>query len=430
MRLRTSLLWMLVAILVASIGGGGAFVFLGLGQELGAAQQRTTFVANVSHDLKTPLTSIRMFAEMLRDGRQTDPERRQRYLDLMVAEAGRLTRLVNNVLDFSQLEQGRKRYAMRTWTSRPCAAACSRPSVPGSSRPVSRCRFAGGRRAGDGPRGRGRAAAGARQPALERGEVLGDRRDIVVEAGVDGGRPFFRVLDRGIGIAPEHAQKIFREFYRVDDSLTARVKGTGLGLSIARRIVRDHGGELAYEPREGGGSAFRAVFPAAADGTTRAGRRRGEGEGRAMNEKILVVDDEEAILLGVGDLLASEGYRVVTARDGKEALERCAAERPDLVLLDVMMPEMSGYDVCRAIRRTDPRDPRDDAHRQGRGGGQGGRPRAGRRRLRGEAVRHGRADGPRARGAAPGARAGESGPTIGPTCPPSPSVTSRSTRAP
>jgi DNA-binding response OmpR family regulator len=72
-----------------------------------------------------------------------------------------------------------------------------------------------------------------------------------------------------------------------------------------------------------------------------------------MNEKILVVDDEEAILLGVGDLLASEGYRVTTARDGKEALERFAADRPDLVLLDVMMPEMSGYDVCRTIRRTD-----------------------------------------------------------------------------
>jgi len=76
-----------------------------------------------------------------------------------------------------------------------------------------------------------------------------------------------------------------------------------------------------------------------------------------VNEKILVVDDEEAILLGVGDLLASEGYRVSTARDGREALERFAADRPDLVLLDVMMPEMSGYDVCRAIRRTDPLTP-------------------------------------------------------------------------
>ena len=133
------------------------------------------------------------------------------------------------------------------------------------------------------------------------------------------------------------------------------MKGTGLGLSIARRIVRDHGGELSYEPREGGGSAFRAEFPSAAERAKPP--RRTPGEGHGMNEKILVVDDEEAILLGVGDLLASEGYRVTTARDGQEALERFAADRPDLVLLDVMMPEMSGYDVCRAIRRTDPLTP-------------------------------------------------------------------------
>ena len=104
-----------------------------------------------------------------------------------------------------------------------------------------------------------------------------DRRDIGVEAGAAAGRPFFRVLDRGIGIAPEQAGRIFREFYRVDETLTARVKGTGLGLSIARRIVRDHGGELSYEPREGGGSAFRAEFPAAAERARRSRRRRGKG---------------------------------------------------------------------------------------------------------------------------------------------------------
>lgn len=279
-RLRTSLLWILVAILVASIGGGGAFVFLGLGQELSAAQQRTTFVANVSHDLKTPLTSIRMFAEMLRDGRQADPERRQRYLDLMVAESGRLTRLVNNVLDFSQLEQGRKRYAMRDVD---LATLCR--SVIEAERPrLEQAGFAVGYEPGPGP-----ARVMADEDALR--QVLAnllsnaekysaDRREIGVETGEDGGRPFFRVLDRGIGIPAEHAQKIFREFYRVDDSLTARVKGTGLGLSIARRIVRDHGGELTCEAREGGGSAFRAVFPAPGDGHRRASRRsRADGRG-------------------------------------------------------------------------------------------------------------------------------------------------------
>jgi signal transduction histidine kinase len=220
-----------------------------------------------------------MFAEMLRDGRQADPERRQRYLDLMVAEAGRLTRLVNNVLDFSQLEQGRKRYAMRDVD---LAALCR--SVIDAERPrLEQAGFAVEFAPGPGP-----ARVVADEDALR--QVLanllsnaekysGERRDIRLETGAEGGRLFFRVLDRGIGIASEHAQKIFREFYRVDDSLTARVKGTGLGLSIARRIVRDHGGELGYEPREGGGSAFRAVFPAAADGTRRAGRRRAKGRG-------------------------------------------------------------------------------------------------------------------------------------------------------
>ena len=278
-RLRTSLLWLLVAILVASLGGGGVFVFLGLGHELRAAQQRTTFVANVSHELKTPLTSIRMFAEMLRDGRQADPDRRQRYLDLMVAESGRLARLVNNVLDFSQLEQGRKRYTRRETD---LVGLCR--GVLDAERP--RLELAGF--------AVGFQAAGETAPVLADEDALrqvlgnllsnaekysADRREIGVEVGAAEGRPYFRVLDRGIGIAPEHAGRIFREFYRVDDSLTARVKGTGLGLSIARRIVRDHGGELSYEPREGGGSAFRAEFPAPGDRGRRPRRRRGRGAG-------------------------------------------------------------------------------------------------------------------------------------------------------
>ena len=122
-----------------------------------------------------------------------------------------------------------------------------------------------------------------------------ERREIGVEARrrgrpavLPGARPGHRHRARA------RAAEIFREFYRVDDSLTARVKGTGLGLSIARRIVRDHGGELSYEPREGGGSAFRAEFPAPGD--ARAPAATAAGEGRGMNEKILVVDDEEAIL--------------------------------------------------------------------------------------------------------------------------------------
>ncbi len=273
----------------------------------------------------------------------------------MVAESGRLTRLVNNVLDFSQLEQGRKRYTLRETD----LVGLSRGVLETERPRLELAGFAVAFHAAEGP-----AAVLADEDALR--QVLGnllsnaekystDRRDIGVETGAAGGRPFFRVLDRGIGIEPEHATRIFREFYRVDDSLTTRVTGHRPGLEHrAADRARSRGGALVRAAR---GRGQRVPGRVPGRGGTPAPAATAEGEGHGMNEKILVVDDEEAILLGVGDLLASEGYRVSTARDGREALERFSADRPDLVLLDVMMPEMSGYDVCRAIRRTDPLTP-------------------------------------------------------------------------
>jgi signal transduction histidine kinase len=182
----------------------------------------------------------------------------------MVAESERLARLVNNVLDFSQLEQGRKRYSR----SEVDLVALCRGAVETVRPRLEAAGFAVGF-----------------TPVSQRATVTGDEdalrqvlanllsnaekyssttKSVEVEAGCLEGRSFLRVLDRGIGVPAEHAQKIFREFYRVDDSLTSPVKGTGLGLSIARRIVGDHGGQLSYAPREGGGSAFEASFPSGA----------------------------------------------------------------------------------------------------------------------------------------------------------------------
>ena len=89
-----------------------------------------------------------------------------------------------------------------------------------------------------------------------------------------------------------------------------------------------------------------------------------------MNEHILIVEDDPAILLALEDLLEGEGYRITIARDGLEGLELFRKEVPDMALLDIMMPRMSGYDLCREIRKTHPPPPPFDPHRQGRGGGQ------------------------------------------------------------
>ena len=112
-RSASAVIWILVLILFVSVAGGGTMVLTSVYGEMRMAQKKATFVANVSHELKTPLTSISLFVDLLRRSRRTDPQKRDRYLALMAAETERLGRLINNVLDFSSLEKGRKKYAMR-----------------------------------------------------------------------------------------------------------------------------------------------------------------------------------------------------------------------------------------------------------------------------------------------------------------------------
>src|SRR5437667_19428 len=96
--------------LVPAIGIGSMLIVADLNRQLKLARQKTDFVSNVSHELKTPLTSIRMFSELLAEGRVTDPVKQRSYLAIITAEAARLTRLINNVLDFSRMERGEKEY--------------------------------------------------------------------------------------------------------------------------------------------------------------------------------------------------------------------------------------------------------------------------------------------------------------------------------
>ena len=103
-------LGLLIAVLVLAIGVGGWLIVTDLNRHLLLARQKTDFVSNVSHELKTPLTSIRMFSELLAEGRVLDKDKQRSYLNIITAETARLTRLINNVLDFSRIERGEKKY--------------------------------------------------------------------------------------------------------------------------------------------------------------------------------------------------------------------------------------------------------------------------------------------------------------------------------
>ena len=263
-RLAGLILWVLIALLVVSIAGGGTLVLRALGAEVRLARQKSSFVANVSHELKTPLTSIRMYAEMLQEGRQRDPAKRRRYLSTIVEEAQRLTRLVNRVLDFAQLERGRRRYDLKELDLEQLCRGVLEGERPRLEQAGFTVRFdaSGWKPAEAEVRGDQEALAQVLLNLLSNAEKYSeDRKEIAVELAGEEGKSRLRVLDRGRGVAPAQARQLFREFYRADDALTSRVKGTGLGLAIARRIVRDHGGELAYLPREGGGSIFQIELP-------------------------------------------------------------------------------------------------------------------------------------------------------------------------
>ncbi|HAV42800.1 TPA: hypothetical protein DCX15_02125 [bacterium] len=255
------IMWMLVIILIISITTGGVLILKSLYSEMALAKQKTTFVANVSHELKTPLTSIRLFTEMLKERCQPDEAKRKKYLDIMLSETERLTRLINNVLDFSRMEQGKRDYNMRELD----LISLCKNIFEGQRVRLEHNGFEVSFRADTECLIVQADEEAIKQVALNllaNAEKYSDkRREISIELVQSQNSALINIKDRGIGIPSREAENIFKEFYRVDDTLTSRVRGSGLGLTIAQRIIQDHHGEILYLPREGGGSIFQIRLP-------------------------------------------------------------------------------------------------------------------------------------------------------------------------
>jgi signal transduction histidine kinase len=258
-------IWIMVVILFVSVAGGGTMVLSSVYGEMRLAQQKATFVTNVSHELKTPLTSISLFIDLLRRKGPLPPSRKEQYLSLMASETERLTRLINNVLDFSR-ERAARRYVMGT---------VDVSEVSGQIVESQRVRLES--------RGFSVSWEAAPEDAVVRADpealkqlllnllsnaekYSASRKEILVAVSRETESVLITVHDRGIGIPEKDREKVFREFYRVDDSLASGVQGTGLGLTIARRIARDHGGDITCAPRDGGGTDFVVRLPAADGG--------------------------------------------------------------------------------------------------------------------------------------------------------------------
>lgn len=260
---------LIIAAVIFTIVGGGSLLLWQAERSRRDSLNKSTFVSSVSHELKTPLTTIRLYAEMLGEHRVKDEDKRRRYLETITAESQRLTRLVNNVLDFSRLDKG-----------------------PPKRNPV-RLDLVGWLRD---------QAEGVRLRLGEAGMTLAlDFPDtpVMVEVDTDSfGQVFLNLVDNAIkyaasgkqlkiglisdrsgvairfedhgpGVPRKHRRRIFQPFHRVDTSLTAHQAGCGLGLSIASRLIHDEGGELTYDEAVSPGACFTVRLPLPSTGISK-----------------------------------------------------------------------------------------------------------------------------------------------------------------
>ncbi|HAB15706.1 MAG TPA: HAMP domain-containing sensor histidine kinase [Verrucomicrobiota bacterium] len=259
----------MIAGLLAAIAVGGWLVVQETRRELLMARRKTDFVSNVSHELKTPLTSIRMFAELLAEDRVTDPVRRRQHLEVIATESARLTRLVDGVLDFARLDRGGATAPMQ---SLDFSILIRDILVLHETRLRSSGIEVKTRLPEDPVIIRGNADALAQiivnlisnvEKYAASGQELILELETVRAGGGAKGLARLSVSDRGPGIPAECAGHIFEEFYRAHDSLDSGVSGAGLGLSLARKLARAHQGDLRHVPRSGGGSVFILEIPLA-----------------------------------------------------------------------------------------------------------------------------------------------------------------------
>ena len=338
---------------------------------------KSSFLSTVSHELRTPLTSVLGFAKIIHrrlqerlfplipdDDRKIQQTKRQviENLNVVVSEGERLTKLIDDVLDLAKIEAGKF-----TWNMESLAV----PDVIERAVSATASLF------------------DAKKLTLERNiepglpQITGDSDrliqvvinlisnavkftdsgSITCSACARNGDLVVSVTDSGIGIAPADQPKVFEKFKQVGDTLTDKPKGTGLGLPICKEIVEFHGGRIWVESEPGKGSTFSFTLPVKTGAATSPRAIDIESLVRQLRENvashhprrdsILVVDDDPNIRSLLQQEFTEAGYSVRLAENGRHALSLVREEAPGLVILDVMMPEMNGFDVA-AVLKNDP----------------------------------------------------------------------------
>ena len=330
---------------------------------LAATQAKSEFLAKMSHELRTPLNAIIGYSEILQEEAE-DAGQDAFVPDLQkIRAAGKhLLGLINDILDLSKIEAGKMEVYLETVEIAPTireVAATIQPLVEKNHNTlVVNVADDVGTMVTDLTKVRQGLFNLLSNAAkfTERGTLT---LDVSREAGAAGGWVVFAVSDTGIGMSPEQMAKLFQEFSQVDASTTRKYGGTGLGLVITRRFCQMLGGDVNVRSEAGKGSTFTMRLPAVGidpKAAAQPGAAPENGAGRNGAEpgdagsRVLVVDDDPAVHDLLRRFLGKEGFRVEGALNGEEGLRRARETRPDVVVLDVMMPRMDGWATLSALK--------------------------------------------------------------------------------
>lgn len=313
-------------------------------QARAAVRARDDMIAVVSHDLRSPLQSISSAASLLEYEKQSDMAGKS--LQAIKLATAQMDRLLQDLLDVSLIDAGQltvTRKLVQPATLIEEARTMFEPLVRGKS-VILECRV-------DDDLPQFRIDRSRMQQALT--NLLGNALKFVPEGGkisLSAKRQDefveIAVTDSGPGIAEEDLARVFDRFWRAD---RRRERGVGLGLTVAKGIVQAHGGQIGVKSRKGEGSTFYILLNAVAPT-----RKRGSSV-RVQDGPVLVVDEDEPFRSEIVEALQRSGYSVVSAGDGREALDYLRGDRkPSLVILDMMMPLMEGWSLLEAVKH-DPR---------------------------------------------------------------------------
>jgi signal transduction histidine kinase/DNA-binding response OmpR family regulator/PAS domain-containing protein len=321
-----------------------------------ANRLKSEFLANMSHELRTPLNSIIGFAELLHDGEvgPLDPKQREFVGDILTS-GKHLHQLINDVLDLSKVEAGKIEFHPESFEPGQLineVMTILRNSATGKNIKMEMSIHPELKELVIDPARLKQVLYNYLSNALK---FTPEHGKVAVRALPEGEDAFrLEVEDNGLGIAASDLGRLFVEFQQLDAGAAKKHGGTGLGLALTKRLVEAQGGQVGVRSEPGRSTVFNAVLPRRSGRGAQTLKPPAQLNHPSNSPRILVVDDDDADSTTLQRLLTEAGFSVEVATTGSQAIARCQESAFDAVTLDLLLPDMSGLDVLRAIRTKGP----------------------------------------------------------------------------